>query len=368
MVFDILKEVKEKEERIYKFLDQNGYDGMIIGRQDNFSWITGGGNSRVIWSTELGFSYLFITKEKKFCISQVMDGPRIMDEVLSPLGYDYIPLRWYEQNKEEKLEELIKGKKVISDFPLPGAIYNLHAIYHLHYPLMDSEIEKYRILGKEVDEILTSTALEIEPGMTEMEVEGMLMGKFGQKGIIPDVILIGADERPVKYRHPVPTERKIDHYVFISPSIKKWGLHANISRLISFGKPSSEIAHKYEAACTIEAHVLSMCKEGTYFKDILEAEKKLYKELGYEEEWRNHFQGGITGYMVANASLCLDQSAKLQNYQSYEWFITIAGTKSAELALNINNQIELMSLAGYWKTKSYTANNHTYELPIIMER
>jgi len=56
-----------------------------------------------------------------------------------------------------------------------------------------------------------------------------------------------------------------------------------------------EVEKKYEAACQIATAALSMCIPGTRFIDILEIQKDIYKEFGYEDEWKNHYQGGVTG-------------------------------------------------------------------------
>lgn len=282
-------EVKEKEQRLFKFLEVRNLDGIVIGRQDNFAWITGGGESRVLWNSEMGFSYLYITYEKKLCISLVADGSRAMDDILTPLGYEYEPLRWFEKSKEQKLTELIKGKRVISDFLLEGAKFDLKDIYKLHYPLTNNEILKCRWLGRRTEEILSKTVLVLEPGMTEVEIQGILMGEYGKYDIAPSVMLIGSDERALKYRHPVPSNKRVEKYILMSPAVRKWGLHANVARSVHFGEIPETLINKHEACNNIAAHCLSMCQEGTYFKDILATQKELYKKLGYENEWQNHF-------------------------------------------------------------------------------
>jgi Xaa-Pro dipeptidase len=365
---ELLEEVREKEQRLFKFLEQKNLDGIVIGRQDNFSWITGGGESRVLWNSDMGFSYLYITPEKKICVSLVADGPRAMDEVLTPLGYQYEPLRWYQKSKEERLTELIKGKRVISDFPLEGAAFGLKDIYKLHYPLTKQEIKKCRWLGQKTEEVLTRTALAVESGMSEIEVQGILMGEYGKYDIAPSVILIGSDERAFKYRHPVPSSKKIDKYVLISPAVRKWGLHANVARAVNFGTVPEELERKYRAASTIAANCLYMCREGNYFKDILTIQKRLYKELGFEDEWKNHYQGGITGYIVSDPTLCVTDAEAVMKNQTYEWFITITGTKNDELTLYSDSGREVLSVNGIWPTEEYKVGDEVYRLPKIMER
>lgn len=361
-------EIKEKEARVRDYLEKNGYAAMLLGRQDNFAWFSGGGSSRVVVPTEYGFSILVITLKGKYLVSQVMDGKRVVEEELAGMDIEYVPLHWYEQSREEKALELVRGMRVVSDMPLPGVDYRPKEIYRLHYPLIDSEITKLRWLGEKSEEILYETALSISPGMTEHEVEAILLYEYARHDIQCDVLLVGSDERIYSYRHPNPSPKRIGRYILLHPAVKKWGLHANVTRLLYFGDVLPEgLADRYEAACTIAAAAMAMCEEGTPFADILEEQKRLYKELGYADEWRNHYQGGITGYMVADPTLCFDSANKVQNRQAFDWFITITGVKVEELGL-FDGMQEFISVTGRWPCKTYGYNGKKLNLPEILIR
>lgn len=365
---DIL-EIKEKERRVREFLNISGYEAVIIGRQDNFSWYTCGGNNRVVITSELGFSILIITLDKTYLVSQVMDGPRTMDEELQGVDIEPVFLRWYEESREEMAEKLIKGLKAISDIPLHGAEYSPSEIYNLHDPLTEKEIEKCRWIGSKTEEIIRKVADEIKPGMTEHEVEAMLHFEYAKYNITPEVMLIGSDERISKYRHPCPSDKKIERLVMLHPGVKKWGIHANVSRMVYFGDEIPEdIKKRYKAACEIEAAAISMCVPGTKFSQILEVEKKVYKENGFEDEWRNHFQGGITGYLLADAALCKNPNAIVKINQTYDWFITITGVKVEELSINTAKGVEVLSSTGRWPTETFEYNGKRLKLPQILTR
>ena len=80
-----LRENQEKVARIRGFLQQHKLDGVILGRRDNFAWFSGGGDSTVVRTSELGFGVLVVTMRRVFMVAQTMDGPRIMDEELAGL-------------------------------------------------------------------------------------------------------------------------------------------------------------------------------------------------------------------------------------------------------------------------------------------
>ncbi|MCX7841992.1 MAG: M24 family metallopeptidase [Clostridia bacterium] len=362
-----VNEVNFKIDKVRKYLEANNYDAMIIGRQDNFAWITDGGDNRVIISTEYGFGVIVVTKDKKYLVAQVMDGSRIMEDELAGLDFEYVPLRWYEQSREEKAVELVMGGRIISDMPIKGTEFLPREFFKLQYPLTQKEIEKLRWLGAKTEEIIAKVAAEVRPGMTEYEVAAMFLYEYGRYNIYQDVLLIGSDERISKYRHPNPSDKKIDKYVLLHPAVKKWGLHANVTRLVYFGdRVPAEISTKYDAVSTIEAAVISMCTTGTRFSDILDEQKRLYKELGFEEEWRYHYQGGVTGYVVGDASLCLNPENVVLPNQAYDWFITITGVKVEELTIGNGSSQEVVSVSGNWPVKEYNYKDKKISLPDIL--
>lgn len=363
------QEVKEKEKRVKAYMEQEGYDGVVIGRQDNFAWFTDGGNNRVITLTESGAAWLVITKSKKYLLAYVMDGGRIMEEELLNLDFEYVPLHWYEPSLEDKAVELINGQKILSDIPIKTAHVNLDVFYELHYPLTLGEIDKMRVLGATADEVLTKVANQVEPGMSEHEIEAKVLFEFGKLNIQCTVLLIGSDERISKYRHPLPSKKTLENYLLLAPVPKKCGLNCPLTRLVYFGnKIPEEVQRKYEAVRNIAIASISMCRPGIKFCDILAVQKSLYKEYGFEQEWKNHFQGGVTGYQLVNANHCNNAQRIIQTNEAYAWFITITGTKTEELSVNIQGEQEILTAAGKWPVKKCRFQGNVFSYPEIMLR
>lgn len=364
---NLSEEIKIKENRLMDYMAEKKYDAVVIGRHDNFAWITGGGKNKVIGSDPVGFGILVIKSDmEKYLLAYRADIDRIIEEELQGLGYQPVSIYWYESSPKEEAVKMLQGKRALTDIPLDGAIYDLDAIYRLHFPLTDTEVERYKKVGRETEKIIAGVVRKITPGMSELEVKGMLMERFAANDMEVDVLLVGSDERIFKYRHPLPTEKEIEKYLMISPSVSKWGLHVNIARFIHFGQPDNEIVEKYRAACNIATAAISESYPGNTFANILEIEKELYSKYNYPNEWKNHFQGGITGYMVSDAAKCLVKDEELVEKQTYEWFITISGVKSAELSFNDGKDQHLFSVNGLWPTETYTYKDKRVALPEIL--
>jgi len=363
-----LKDILEKKDRILSFLDNKKLDAAVIGKPDNFAWFTCGGNNQVVKAWDTGFSYLIISREKNILVSQIMDGPRVIDEELKGLEIEYMPLKWTGITREEQVAKLIRGRKVISDTPVDGAIYSTRELYSLHYPFTELETRRVRWLAEKTEEILRATADAIIPGITEIETAGMLLGEFGKLGIECEVLLIGSDERIGKYRHPVPADKKIKNFVLLHPATKKWGLHVPMTRMLSFGIQPAETVKKYEAACKIASAAISMCKEGEKITNILDEQMKLYKELGYEEEWGNHFHGGITGYQLVELVTYSNKDAMVILNQPHDWFITLTGVKVEEICLTTEKGIEVITVRGNWPVREHEYRGFVCKMPEILYR
>jgi len=336
----------EKQRRLREWMTQNGYDGVLISRRDQFAWLTAGGDSRVLNNATTGEGHLLITPDRQYLLAHSMDALRLFEEQVAGQNYELVTLRWHHGDPRERARSLA-GPRLAADTPLPGADNVNEQLNHLHFPLTPLEIARLRWLAGRTSSILEDMALWVQPGMTEQMIARQMHARFIQEGIDLDVLIVGSDERAARYRHPLPTSRIVEHYLILHPAARRWGLHANVTRTVSFGQPAPEIQRAYQAAAAVEARVLAMLKPGVRFADILAKQKEWYAELGYPGEWENHFQGGPTGYAVVDAGRCLTDTC-IENNQSFDWFITVTGAKVEELTLLTEAGVEILSFSDRW--------------------
>jgi antitoxin VapB len=182
--------------------------------------------------------------------------------------------------------------------------------------------------------------------------------------------MVGADERISRYRHPLAGDKPIQRYAFLHPAARRWGLHANVTRLVHFGEPPEAIRSAHRAVTTVGAHVAKMLAPGVRFADILTEQKRLYAELGYPDEWNYHFLGGISGYELVDPTRCMKPEARVVERQSYGYFITITGAKFEELMILTEDGVELASLPpdAEWPTRVAQIPNWDFTVPEIMVR
>jgi Xaa-Pro dipeptidase len=356
-----------KLNRLVELLTSSKYSAVVIGRCDNFAWLSCGGDCHVLKNSEFGPCLLVIQKSRRFLVANTMDCRRILEEELAGMGFEPISIPWYEESVQDRVSSMLRGMKAISDVPLPFIDFRPSAIHRLHYPLTNPEISRYRQLGASVERIVSQVATMLSPGIKEREIENLLLEGFASEGIQEVVGIIGSDSRIAKYRHSIASCKTVERVVMIAPAVQKWGLTVPITRMICFGNRIPRILErKYDALCQIESATMAACRAGAHFADILEVQKARFADCGYPDEWRKHYQGGVTGYFVNDPTRCKDPDSTVSDRQSFNWYITITGAKVEETLLVIDERKEIITSSGLWPVKTYRDGGEEFLLPQIL--
>lgn len=360
------EEIKLKTDRLWKLLDTKGLDGVLLNRRSNFAWFTGGGDNHVFLCSEVGAASLLILRDRCYVLAHSMDGLRLMEEHVSSLGYILAQYHWFE-GLDSQLDQLVVGKKIGSDSPSDKFTYlNDLDFRSIIFPLTPSEIQMSRIVGVSWEDAILEVCTELKPGITELEVASKLMDAFTKREFTADVLLVGSDERMLKFRHCLPTEKKVEKHMLMHVAGRKKGLHANVTRIVHFGPVPEEIQRKQNAVNQICSLLLSKLTAGYHYADLLTDIKQAYCDAGFEHEWKGHFQGGPNGYEPIYTSLVDDPAAVLQNNETYDWFITLPGAKTEELTLLTEKGVEILSLTYRWPGKEFYANGKTFIQPDLL--
>jgi len=217
-------EVAEKQRRLTEFMDAAGYDAVLLARTDNFAWFTAGGDSFVSLAQEAGVGALLVQRDRRILITNNVERPRLLEEELSgqAFGEDISP--WADDALPPAIARLVAGQKIAADVSLPGVTECASDIAALRASLTPDEVARYRALGADVGAAIAEACMDLEPGMSEHEAAAALAGAHFRRGIQPVVVLVAADERLKKYRHPIPTDSEIRRVVMLVVCGRQHGL------------------------------------------------------------------------------------------------------------------------------------------------
>lgn len=341
----------ENLKRLRSWLKESSYDGVVLGRRDSFTWITEGNENAVVTNAEEGIGYLIVTDSKIQLVADSSDAPRMGAEQ-NRLEAEVILVPWY-VTTGKFLADHCAGKNYGADVLIPGTSFVLEELIDLRVVLTQRELEKYREVGQLCASIVEQTAREAVPGQTELEIARLLKCRCIEQGISPDCVLVGSDERILNYRHPVPTDKKIEKSLMVVLGGEKYGLNISMTRMVYFQEDAAdpvpkEIKERMQKTQYIFACMQTMMKAGMSFSEYFEKVCSLYQEAGWENEWQMHHQGGPTGYACREFVVTPGCDRKIQNGEAFAWNPTIKGTKCEETTFLKDGQLEIFTQTQTW--------------------
>ena len=335
-----------------EYLDRNKLDAVILSSQAYFAWYTAGRSNRVAMCTDGGAAHLFAAARdgEDVIITTNIEEPRIRDEETpASVGLRVEGFPWWEDSKIiDRIKELSSGKKVASETGIAGLPPLPADFVSLTYSLTVPEIARYKVLGKDASVAVETAARRIEPGMTETHIAADIAFEFIARDIIPQVILVAADDRILHYRHPLPTSNSVNKYAMLVACAKRGGLIASLTRFVHFGPFSKELAAKQAAVTSVDAALISATQEGRPLKDIFKTATDTYKKTGFADEWRLHHQGGPTGYQSRSYKGTPTAKEKVLPNQAFAWNPSITGVKSEDTIIVSDGKQEIITPVDDW--------------------
>ncbi|MCG3198461.1 MAG: M24 family metallopeptidase [Candidatus Omnitrophica bacterium] len=343
------EEFAAKRDRLRALLEARGLGAVLLARRSHFAWLTCGGQNHVAAASEIGAGVLVVTREKVFLLSSNIETARQLEEECFDLPIQPAPYPWHAErtDKPAALAKLLSGLEHGSDGS-GGGVDLAADLIRLRHPLLPSEMNRYRLLGQAAEEVLNGTCRALKPGMTEFEVAGLLAGGCLARGLEASVRLVAFDERIDKYRHPLPTEKRLEKTALLVLGARKWGLNASLSRMVSFAPMGSDLRRKHDAVCRIDTVLNLASHPGARLGVILAQGIRQYEEEDFGEEWHRHHQGGLTGYEGRDIRAVPGSEHALAAPTAVAWNPSVTGTKSEDTFLVTESGVECLTEAKEW--------------------
>lgn len=291
-------------DKLLSWLQTSEYDGVILGRRDNFKWITEENANAVVTNTEVGVAHLLIEKDGSVTVAaDSSDCPR-METEQNALRAKGMLIPWYE-SFEAHLKDYIGDRTFASDTGIAGTDNVQSELINVRMQLSEKELKRYRKIGQECAGIVEGVAMNARPGQTEQEIADKI-----RTGCIANGI--------------------------------------SMTRMVYFVPVPEEIKGRMQKTQKIFAAMQNLMKDGmsyqTYFRKIQE----LYAKEGCPEEWKMHHQGGPTGYGCREFVVTPVIGGRIRNNQAYAWNPTIVGTKCEETTFLTDNGVEIFTRTKVW--------------------
>lgn len=352
--------------RIRQLLDEQRLDAALFASTANFAWLTGGGDSHVGLASEVGPAAAVVTRDRVIVLCDNIEGPRLTAEEVADMAVDVHTFPWWEGITEPRVTEVAGSNRWLADIPMTGRPSIEPLMYPLRAELEETEVEAYRQLGIVTGLALQETASSVEIGQSEFEIGAELARNLIKRGATPTVLLIAADERISRFRHPIPTGRRVERMCMLVAGARMKGLICSATRLIHFGRLPGDLADKHRAVCAIDAAMQAHTIPGEPVGAVMKAAIAAYADVGFPDEWRMHHQGGPTGYRPREFRATAQSEQIIIPDQPFAWNPSIAGTKSEDTILAREPAPVVLTITPDWPTLAVDARGYSAQRPDIL--
>jgi antitoxin VapB len=339
-------ELEAKHEKLVEWLRAKRLEGVLLRRHENIAWLTGGAvEVRVLTPGETGVASLLVTAQgKRYYFTTENEAPRLHDEEFCALDFEPVLFPWYDDDTKEAAQRLA-GVELGSDTPGPGLIPA--DLYPLREALSAPEMARYRWLGEETAAATVEALHEVEPGLSEYDLEAITAANLLRRGILPSVYLFAVDDRIYKYKHAAARGKRLKQYAMLNLCSRKWGLAISITRFVHFGELPVDLAARFKSAAQVNAALLDATRVGATSAELFKVAQSAYAAEGFSGEEKFHHQGGPTGYGEREWVATPDGTQTVVNNQAFAWNPSIRGAKAEDTVILHDGKIEwLTSTAG----------------------
>jgi antitoxin VapB len=354
-------ELDAKHEKLVEWLRAQALAGVLIRRNENVAWLTGGAvELRVLTPCETGVASLLVTAAgKRYYFTTENEAPRLHDEEFGALDFEPVLFPWWADDTNTAAVKLAGGP-VGSDTHIAGR--RPVDLAPLRAALSETEIARYRWLGAETAAATVEALNQVEPGLSEYDLEAITAAGLLRRGILPSVYLFAVDERILKYKHAVARGKRLKHYAMLNLCSRKWGLVISITRFLHFGALPAELGVRFEAAAQVNAALLNATRVGATSAELFRVAQAAYAAQGFPGEERFHHLGGPTGYGEREWIATPQGTEVVVNNQAFAWNPSIRGGKTEDTVLlrdgvieNLTPTLELPSIPASVEGSTYAA-------------
>jgi len=360
-----MTEIATKLGQVRNLMAERQLDGILLQRTSSFAWITNGASSYVNIASSTGAASVLVTADAHYIITNVIEAPRLEEEEeLVAQGFQFLVGPWHEPHAAT--QALLGRLRLGTDVDHPGATDVSADLARLRLSLTPAEVAGFRTLGAACARAMNDAIRQVTPGMTELEIAGLLSQATYAAGAVPIVVLIATDERIFRYRHPLPTAKRMARYAMLVLCGRQRGLVASITRLVHFGPLPEELRRKQDACARVDATCISRTRPGARLGDIFWAAAEAYAEVGFPNEWQRHHQGGPAGYEPREVIATPDAAHAVHVGQVYAWNPSITGVKSEDTILVGEQDNEVLTAIEDWPMLTAEVRDRHMQRPAIL--
>lgn len=334
-----MNEVERKLTSLRAVMKAQSLSAVYLRGVDWFSWVTGGGSSVVIFTSETGIAEVLVTADKAFLLTNRIERARLCDEELSG-DFEILEFPWQDEGAASRWVSQLGGETVACDRPNNGYVTLPHEILRLKWIFGPEEILRYREVGRRASAAMREALADAQPDWSEQELAGHGARALWARGLDPTLVIAAGSKRGTLYRHPVAKNAPLGEWAMLVFCARGHGLYANLTRFRFFRERHQKEVEKFRILKRIESAALAASIPGATLSDVYRTLEQAYITSGLAGEIDLHHQGGITGYLARERIASANTPDVLSENMALAFNPSVVGAKVEDTVLLTANGFE----------------------------
>ena len=334
--------------------------GIVLTRPGPVAWAIPGINPPIDRTAGIDTVWVVIGPDSQTVITTEVEERRVREELL-PAGVDLVVVPWWDADALVTAACDVLGAPAthIGSDGHPAFGHDLDdELTRIRLVLDEDERARLRTLGQNAARAVEDALRTWQPGETDTAIAGRIANFVEQFGGDAPVLLVGADDRLRRYRHPVAVGEATHDRVMAVLVARHLGLHVALTRYVSAGD-TSEFEAQLDVPRAIHRDVLRAGVPGATYGSVLSSLADSYSLHGHAGVWREHYQGGPIGYAQREFEIAPVQrdspwwDQQIDENTAMAWNPSLAGgLKDEDTYLVTAGGVELVTDSSRWPMDS----------------
>jgi len=356
--------VEEKQQRVRDLLSELGADALLLQDPANVAWFTAGADLFRFGPDNCRTS-VFVTSEARLFATNSVDSAQIFERDAFGLGFQLKQREWF-QPHQDLIDDLCRGRRVISDSGVSGTVGVSDRIAAIRQPLTRLEVDRLRRLSRIATHAVEATAQGIRPGTTESAVAGEVSHRLIKRTVMPVRIQVCADGRNARYRHWTYSEDPIQKYAVVSCLARRWGLSVGVCRTVAFDRVPPDLAEAHEKAVLMHATGQFFSRNGSVLADVWKKVHRIYEKFGLPGEWQLADQAALVGFLSSEQQVLPDSPYVLEAPTAVYWHPSVGPAMTGDTVLVEESSVEFLTTRRSWPKLTVHVKSRPVPCPGIL--
>ena len=287
-----------------RLLRDNGLENLVLTTPGNVAWATGGMNPPIDRTAAIDLLWVCVSATRFIIVTTEIEAPRVLTEMEPELlGISVVGVPWWDAEGAidacvAALEPTGSGQRraISSDGHQSFGSDITDILTSARMNLASADLDELRNLGREATQAVQDALTSWVPGEADFQIQSRIAGAVERTGADCPVLLVGADDRVARFRHPVANGSPTNRLVMAVLVARRSGLHVALTRYASVGTPARSLSEGMASAKAIQTAVLAAHTPGVTYGSVMATLEDAYVTQGSPGVWREHYQGGPIGY------------------------------------------------------------------------